>query len=143
MQYDVIYRLSGKPVVQDVTPDIAIKMSDQGTFLARKDATEVKYYKVDGELPRYTYKRLFEDKSKIRFRNDEDFKACMLLVYDHNNSIEYYEIRNQRFFKSNLSDYYSFLIRIASSYTFPNRKGKIVNNRTNGYIQHNHTKEAL
>ena len=67
----------------------------------------------------------------------------MLLVYDHDNSIEYYEIRNQRFFKSNLSDYYSFLIRIASSYTFPNRKGKIVNYRTNGYIQHNHTKEAL
>ena len=67
----------------------------------------------------------------------------MLLVYDHDNSIEYHEIRNQLFFKSNLSDYYSFLIRIASSYAFPNRKWKIVNYRTNGYIQHNHTKEAL
>ena len=67
----------------------------------------------------------------------------MLLVYDHDNSIEYHEIRDQRFFKSNLSDYYSFLIRIASSYAFPNRKWKIVNYRTNGYIQHNHTKEAL
>ena len=67
----------------------------------------------------------------------------MLLVYDHDNSIEYHEIRDQRFFKSKLSDYYSFLIRIASLYTFPNRKGRIVNYRTNGYIQHNHTKEAL
>ena len=84
-----------------------------------------------------------EDKSKIQFRNDEIIKACMLLVYDHDNSIEYHEIRDQRFFKSKLSDYYSFLIRIASLYTFPNRKGKIVNYRTNGYIQHNHTKEAL
>ena len=67
----------------------------------------------------------------------------MLLVYDHDNSIEYHGIRNQHFFKSKLSDYYSFLIRIASSYAFPNRKWKIVNYRTNGYIQHNHTKEAL
>ena len=67
----------------------------------------------------------------------------MLLVYDQDNSIEYHEIRDQRFFKSNLSDYYSFHIRIASSYAFPNRKEKIVNYRTNGYIQHNHTKEAL
>ena len=67
----------------------------------------------------------------------------MLLVYDHDNSIEYHEIRDQRFFKSNLSDYYSFLIRIASSYAFPNRNGKIVNYCTNGYIQHNHTKEVL
>ena len=67
----------------------------------------------------------------------------MLLVDDHDNLIEYHEIRNQRFFKSNLSDYYSFLIRIASSYAFPNRKRRIVNYRTNGYIQDNHTKEAL
>ena len=67
----------------------------------------------------------------------------MLLVYDHDNSIEYHEIRDQRFFKSKLSDYYSFHIRIVPSYAFPNRKGKIVNYRTNGYIQHNHTKEAL
>ena len=67
----------------------------------------------------------------------------MLLVYDHDNSIEYHEIRDQCFFRSNLSDYYSFRIRIASSYAFPNRKWKIVNYRTNGYIQHNHTKEAL
>ena len=67
----------------------------------------------------------------------------MLLVYDHDNSIEYHEIRDQRFFRSKLSDYYSFHIRIASSYAFPNRKEKIVNNRTNGYIQDNHTKEAL
>ena len=67
----------------------------------------------------------------------------MLLVYDHDNSIEYHEIRDQRFFKSKLCDYYSFRIRIASLYAFPNRKGKIVNYRTNGYIQHNHTKEAL
>ena len=84
-----------------------------------------------------------EDKSKIRFRNDEIFKACMLLVNDHDNSIEYHEIRNQRFFKSKLSDYYSFHIRIAFSYAFPNRKRRIVNNRTNGYIQDDHTKEAL
>ena len=67
----------------------------------------------------------------------------MLLVYDHDNLIEYHEIRDQCFFKSMLSDYYSFLIRIASSYAFPNRKGRIVNYRSNGYIQHNHTKEAL
>ena len=67
----------------------------------------------------------------------------MLLVYENDNSIEYYEIRNQRLFKSNLSDYYSFLIRIASLYAFPYRKEKIVNYRTNGYIQDNHTKEAL
>ena len=103
-------------MVQDVTPDIAIKMSEKGTFLVKKDAKEVKFYKKDEELPPYDYERLFQDQSKIRFRNDEEFKACMLLVYDHDNSIEYYEIRNQRFFKSNLSDYYSFLIRIASLY---------------------------
>ena len=84
-----------------------------------------------------------EDKSKIQFRNDEIFKACMLLVYDHDNLIEYHEIRDQRFFRSKLSDYYSFRIRIVPSNSFPNRKGKIVNYRTNGYIQDNHTKEAL
>ena len=67
----------------------------------------------------------------------------MLLVDDHDNSIEYHEIRDQHFFKSKLSDYYSFHIRIASSYAFPNRKWRIVNYGTNGYIQHNHTKEAL
>ena len=67
----------------------------------------------------------------------------MLLVYDHDNSIEYHEIRDQRFFDCKLSDYYSCHIRIASSYAFPNRKEKIVNNRTNGYTQDNHTKEAL
>ena len=67
----------------------------------------------------------------------------MLLVYDHDNSIEYHEIRDQHFFNCKLSDYYSFHIRIAFSYAFPNRKRRIVNNRTNGYIQHNHTKEAL
>ena len=67
----------------------------------------------------------------------------MLLVYNHDNSIEYHEIRDQRFFKSKLSDYYSFLIRIVPSYAFPNRKGRIVNYRTNGYMQYNHTKEAL
>ena len=98
---------------------------------------------MNKELSLTTYKRLFEDKSKIRFRNDEIFKACMLLVYDHDNSIEYHEIRDQRFFKSNLSDYCPFHIRIASLYTTHNRKGKIFNYRTNGYIQHNHTKEAL
>ena len=67
----------------------------------------------------------------------------MFLVYDHDNLIEYHEIHDQRFFKSNLSDYYSCHIRIASSYTTHNRKEKIVNYRTNGYIQDNHTKEAL
>ena len=135
--------MSGKPVGQDVTPDIAIKMFNICIFLTRQDAKEVLFIKMNKELPTTTYKRLFEDKSKIQFRNDEDFKACMLLVYDHDNSIEYYEICDQHFFKSNLSDYYSFHIRIASSYAFPNRKGKIVNYRTNGYIQDNHTKEAL
>ena len=135
--------MSGKPVVQDVTPDIAIKMSDKCIFLTRQDVKEVLFIKMNKELPTTTYKRLFEDKSKIQFRNDEIFKACMLLVYDHDNSIEYHEIRDQRFFKSKLSDYYSFLIRIASLYKLPNRKGRIVNYRTNGYILHNHTKEAL
>ena len=130
-------------MVQDVTPDIAIKMSDESIFLVKKDAKEVLFYKKDEELPRYTYKRLFEDKSKIQFLNDEIIKACMLLVYDHDNSIEYHEIRDQHFFNCKLSDYYSFHIRIAFSYAFPNRKRRIVNNRTNGYIQHNHTKEAL
>ena len=67
----------------------------------------------------------------------------MLLVYYHDNLIEYHEIRDQHFFNCKLSDYYSFLIRIASSYAFPNRKGRIVNYRSNGYILHNHTKEAL
>ena len=67
----------------------------------------------------------------------------MLLVDDHDNSIEYHEIRDQHFFKSKLSDYYSFHIRIASSYAFPNRKEKIVNYRTNSYIQHNYTKKVL
>ena len=130
-------------MVQDVTPDIAIKMFNKCIFLTRQDAKEVLFIKMNKELPRYTYKRLFEDKSKIQFLNDEIIKACMLLVYDHDNLIEYHEIRDQHFFKSKLSDYYSFLIRIASSYAFPNRKGRIVNYRTNGYIQHNHTKEAL
>ena len=130
-------------MAQDVIPDIATKMSDKSIFFTRQDAKEVLFIKMNKELPTTTYKRLFEDKSKILFRNDEIFKACMLLVYDHDNLIEYHEIRDQRFFKSNLSDYYSFLIRIASSYAFPNRKRRIVNYRTNGYIQHNHTKEAL
>ena len=130
-------------MVQDVIPDIAIKMFNKCIFLTRQDAKEVLFIKMNKELPLITCNRLLEDKSKIRFRNDEDFKACMLLVYDHDNSIEYHEIRDQRFFKSNLSDYYSFHIRIASLYAFPNRKGRIVNYRTNGYIQHNHTKEAL
>ena len=130
-------------MVQDVTPDIAIKMFNKCIFLTRQDAKEVLFIKMNKELPRYTYKRLFEDKSKIQFLNDEIIKACMLLVYDHDNLIEYHEIRDQHFFKSKLSDYYSFLIRIASSYAFPNRKGKIVNYRTNGCILHNHTKEAL
>ena len=67
-------------MVQDVTPDIAIKMSDESIFLVRKDAKEVLFIKMNKELPTTTYKRLFEDKSKIQFRNDEDFKACMLLV---------------------------------------------------------------
>ena len=82
-------------MVQDVTLDIAIKMSDKCIFLVRQDAKEVLFIKKDEELPRYTYKRLFEDKSRIWFLNDEDFKACILLVYDHDNSIEYHEIRDQ------------------------------------------------
>ena len=57
--------------------------------------------------------------------------------------IEYHEIRDQHFFKCRLCEYYSFRIRIASLYAFPNRNGKTVNYRTNGYILHNHTKEAL
>ena len=130
-------------MVQDVIPDIATKMFNKCIFLTRQDAKEVLFIKMNKELPHITYTRLFEDKSKIRFRNDEIFKACILLVNDHDNSIEYHEIRNQRFFKSKQSDYYSFLIRIASSYAFPNRKGRIVNYRTNGYMQYNHTKEAL
>ena len=135
--------MSGKPVVQDVTPDKAIKMSDKGVFLVRKDAKEVKFYKKDEELPRYTYKRLFEDKSKIRFRNVEDFKDFMILVDGNDNSIEYHAIRDQRFFKCRLSDYCPFHIRIVPSYKLPNGKGKIVNYRINSYILHNHTKEAL
>ena len=130
-------------MVQDVIPDIAIKMFNKCIFLTRQDAKEVLFIKMNKELPHITYTRLFEDKSKIRFRNDEIFKACMLLVYDHDNSIEYHEIRDQHFFNCKLSDYYSFHIRIAFSYAFPNRKRRIVNNCTNGYIQHNHTKEAL
>ena len=130
-------------MVQDVTLDIATKMSDKYIFLTRQYAKEVLFIKMNKELSLTTYKRLLEDKSKILFRNDEIFKACMLLVYDHDNSIEYHEIRDQHFFKSKLSDYYSFHIRIAFSYAFPNRKRRIVNNCTNGYIQHNHTKEAL
>ena len=130
-------------MVQDVIPDIAIKMFNKCIFLTRQDAKEVLFIKMNKELSLTTYKRLFEDKSKIRLRNDEIFKACMLLVYDHDNSIEYHEIRDQHFFNCKLSDYYSFHIRIAFSYAFPNRKRRIVNNCTNGYIQHNHTKEAL
>ena len=130
-------------MVQDVTPDIAIKMFNKCIFLTRQDVKEVLFIKMNKELSLTTYKRLLEDKSRIRFRNDEIFKACMLLVYDHDNSIEYHEICDQHFFKSNLSDYYSFRIRIVPSYVFPNRKWRIVNNCTNGYIQHNHTKEAL
>ena len=130
-------------MVQDVTLDIATKMFNKCIFLTRQYAKEVLFIKMNKELPTTTYKRLFEDKSRIRFRNDEIFKACMLLVYDHDNSIEYHEIRDQHFFNCKLSDYYSFHIRIAFSYAFPNRKRRIVNNCTNGYIQHNHTKEAL
>ena len=130
-------------MVQDVIPDIAIKMFNKCIFLTRQDAKEVLFIKMNKELSLTTYKRLFEDKSKIQFLNDEIIKACMLLVYDHDNSIEYHEIRDQHFFNCKLSDYYSFHIRIAFSYAFPNRKRRIVNNCTNGYIQHNHTKEAL
>ena len=67
----------------------------------------------------------------------------MILVDGNDNSIEYYEILNQCFFKSKLNNYYPIRIRIVLSYAFRNRKGKIFNYRTNGYIQHNHTKEAL
>ena len=42
-------------MVQDVTPDKAIKMSDKGVFLVRKDAKEVKFYKKDEELSLTTY----------------------------------------------------------------------------------------
>ena len=80
---------------------------------------------------------------KIRFWNVEEFNACMVHIDSNDNSIEYYEICDQHFFKSRLSDYYSFLIRIVPSNSFPNRKGKIVNYRTNGCILHNHTKEDL
>ena len=67
----------------------------------------------------------------------------MILVDGNDNSIEYHEIRDQRFFRCRLSDYCPFHIRIAPSYITRNRKEVIVNYRTNGYIQHNHTKEAL
>ena len=130
-------------MVQDVIPDIAIKMFNKCIFLTRQYAKEVLFIKMNKELPTTTYKRLFEDKSKILFRNDEIFKACMFLVWDHDNLIEYYEIRNQRFFKSKLNNYYPIRIRIVLSYAFRNRKGKIFNYRINGYIQHNHNKEAL
>ena len=130
-------------MVQDVTLDIATKMFNICIFLTRQDAKEVLFIKMNKELSLTTYKRLLEDKSITQFLNDEIFKACMFLVYDHDNLIEYHEIRDQRFFRSKLSDYYSFRIRIASLYAFPNRKGRIVNYRTNGYIQYNHTKEAL
>ena len=74
-------------MVQDVIPDIAIKMFNKCIFLTRQDAKEVLFIKMNKELSLTTYKRLLEDKSRIRFRNDEIFKACMLLVYDHDNSI--------------------------------------------------------
>ena len=42
-------------MVQDVTPDIATKMSDKGTFLTRQDAKEVLFIKMNKELPLTTY----------------------------------------------------------------------------------------
>ena len=74
-------------MIQDVTLDIATKMFNKCIFLTRKDAKEVLFIKMNKELSLTIYKRLFEDKSKIRFRNVEDFKTCMLLVYDHDNRI--------------------------------------------------------
>ena len=85
----------------------------------------------------------FKDKSKIRFWNVEEFKTCIILIDSNDNSIEYYEIRDQRFFKCKLSDYCLFRIKIFLLCTLSNRNGKIVNYRINGYIQHNHTKEVL
>ena len=67
----------------------------------------------------------------------------MLLVYDHDNSMEYHGIRDQHFFRSKLSDYCLFRIKIFLLCTLSNRNGRIVNYFTNGYIQHNHTKEVL
>ena len=42
-------------MVQDVTLDIAIKMSDKGTFLTRQDAKEVLFIKMNKELSLTTY----------------------------------------------------------------------------------------
>ena len=42
-------------MVQDVMPDIAIKMSDKGTFLVKKDAKEVLFIKMNKELSLTTY----------------------------------------------------------------------------------------
>ena len=67
----------------------------------------------------------------------------MVLVYDHDNSMEYHGIRDQHFFKCRLSDYCLFRIKIFLLCTLSNRNGKIVNYRTNSYIQHNYTKKVL
>ena len=42
-------------MIQDVTPDIATKMSDKGVFLVRKDAKEVLFIKTNKELSLITY----------------------------------------------------------------------------------------
>ena len=42
-------------MVQDVTLDIATKMSDKGVFLVRKDAKEVLFIKMNKELSLTTY----------------------------------------------------------------------------------------
>ena len=42
-------------MVQDITPDIATKMSDKGTFLVRQDAKEVLFMKMNKELSLITY----------------------------------------------------------------------------------------
>ena len=52
--YD-FWRLSGKPVVQDVIPDIAIKMFNKCIFLTRQDAKEVLFIKMNKELSLTTY----------------------------------------------------------------------------------------
>ena len=67
----------------------------------------------------------------------------MILVYDNDNSIENHSIRNQHYFECKQSSYCFFHIEIVPTVTSTNGEGDIVNYRTNGYIQHNHTKEAL
>ena len=67
----------------------------------------------------------------------------MILIDGNDNTIEYHEIHDQHFFKCELGDSCLFRIEIVFQYTLTDRKRRNCYYRLFGYLQHNHTIEAL